>query len=67
MCNITAHKINTNQNHNDISLPTHWDGQNKKCQITTRIDKDVEKQASHTQERKMAQPLWKTVRVLNIK
>ena len=42
MFKIIGYYGNTNQNHNEISLYTLWDGFNQKVKITS-IGKDVEK------------------------
>lgn len=47
--NIIRHQRRVHRNHNEASLPTQWDGDQKARQTVTRADEDVgEMEPSHT-------------------
>lgn len=55
MLNIVSHRGNINQNHDEIPLYTHPDGQ----KTITSVGKDVEKLEHSYTVCKMVQSLWK--------
>lgn len=43
MLNVTYYQENANQNHNEVSSHSSWDGYHKKDKKITNVPEDVEK------------------------